>query len=72
MQRRGQNRNRGPESQITNAIKLAIEPIPPGTRQQMRLRLLLQLAQQFTPDFLTPAVRFDSVNNGVTLTAHYF
>jgi hypothetical protein len=72
LQRRGQNRNRGPQSQVTNARKLAIETVPPGIRQQMRLRLLLQLAQQFTPDFLTPAVPFDSVNNGVTLTAHYF
>jgi hypothetical protein len=35
----------------------------------MYRKLLLQLAQQFAPDFLTAAVPFDSVNNGCH--AHY-
>src|ERR1700719_4087145 len=39
-------------------------------RQRMYRKLLLQLAQQFAPDFLTPAVPFDSVNAGVTLTTY--
>jgi hypothetical protein len=60
MQRRGQNRNRRPESQIDPRRKLLIwnpqHPVPSSP--------LLQFAQQFTPDFLTPAAPFDSVNNG--------
>jgi hypothetical protein len=67
MQRGGQNWNRRSKSQITTQ-----NTYPTATHRQMRGRLLLQLGQQFTPDFLTPAAPFDSVNNGFTLTTHYF
>jgi len=60
MQRRGQNRNRRPESQINQRKKLLIW----NPQRRVPSSLLLQFAQQFTPDFLTPAAPFDSVNNG--------
>ena len=60
MQRRGQNRNRRPESQINQNRKLLIR----NPRRPLPSSLLLQFAQQITPDFLTPAAPFDSVNNG--------
>src|ERR1700730_13807858 len=34
-------------------------------------RFLLQLAQQFTPDFLTPASPFDSVNKRVSRSLRF-
>jgi hypothetical protein len=40
--------------------------------QQIRQKFLLQLAQQFTSDFLTPAASFDSVNNGYNVHCALF